>query len=350
MPIDDTAIASRRIARLAIGTALSLWFSQAIGWTLSFIAPVITMMVLAMPWRGLPLKFCAKIGLAVFVPIYGSLLLLPILLNYPAAGLLIVGLVLFHAFYFSARGGAAVVATLITIAVTVTVAVGTVSIDGVLAVVKSISFGAVVGIAFAALAHAVFPDRVQAGPKKMEKTPVEISLFRARHSAIRSIAVVLPVVIWFLLSAASAGNAGVMIKVATMGQQVSMADTRKAARSLILSTALGGFAAVIAWQVLSIWPSLEMYALLVGIAGLFFGARIFKGAGLNEDADTWSYAFLTMIVILAPAALDSQFGSAAGAKFLDRLWMFAGATLYGVAAVLLIDTFWPARERNELCS
>lgn len=314
MPIEDTDIASRRIARLAMGTALSLLFSQAIGWALSFIAPVITMMVLAMPLPGLSLKYCTKIGLAIIVPIYASLLLLPLLLNYPATGLLIVGLVLFHAFYFSARGGAAVVATLITIAVTVTVAVGTVSIDGVLAVVESISFGAVVGICFAALAHAVFPDRVQVGPQKVERTPVEISLSRARHSAIRSIAIVLPVVIWFLLTAASAGNAAVMIKVAMMGQQVSMADTRMAARSLIASTALGGFAAVIAWQVLSIWPSLAIYALLVGIAGLFFGARIFQGAGLHEDADTWSYAFLTMIVILAPAALDSQFGSAAGAN------------------------------------
>ena len=42
-------VASTRILRLAFGTALSLWISQAVGWTMSFIAPVITLFLLALP-------------------------------------------------------------------------------------------------------------------------------------------------------------------------------------------------------------------------------------------------------------------------------------------------------------
>jgi hypothetical protein len=56
MPIDvasptapELAIANRRVLRLAFGTALSLWISQAVGWSISYIAPVITMFLLAMP-------------------------------------------------------------------------------------------------------------------------------------------------------------------------------------------------------------------------------------------------------------------------------------------------------------
>ena len=58
MPTESRAVASgqamhplaaRRILRLALGTALSLWFSQAINWPLSFIAPVLTLMILSLP-------------------------------------------------------------------------------------------------------------------------------------------------------------------------------------------------------------------------------------------------------------------------------------------------------------
>jgi hypothetical protein len=107
----------------------------------------------------------------------------------------------------------------------------------------------------------------------------------------------------------------------------------------------GGLAAILAWQVLSIWPSLTIYTLIVALAGMLFGKRIFEGRGLHVDAATWTYAFLTMIVVLAPAVLDSNFGSAAGARFYDRLFMFGWATLYAVAAVYVFDAFW-ARPRD----
>ena len=53
------SIASVRILRLALGTALSLWFSQAVGWQMSFIAPVFTLLVLALP---LPALTVATVG------------------------------------------------------------------------------------------------------------------------------------------------------------------------------------------------------------------------------------------------------------------------------------------------
>jgi len=85
--------------------------------------------------------------------------------------------------------------------------------------------------------------------------------------------------------------------------------------------------------------------LLIGLAGLFFGQRIFEGGGLRHDAATWSYAFLTLIVVLAPAVLDTQSGSSADARFYDRLLMFVWATLYGVGAVYVFDAFWPRNKQ-----
>ncbi|MBT8093309.1 MAG: hypothetical protein KJP08_00745, partial [Gammaproteobacteria bacterium] len=241
-----------------------------------------------------------------------------------------------------ARGGAAVVGTLLTIGLTVMVAVGSVSIDALIAVAQGVTAGALVGAVVAWIAHGMLPDPidVETGETTEDKAPTSAPLAEARHNAFRSLAIVLPVSVWFLFSSASASNAAVMIKVASMGQEASADNTRAAAQSLLVSTVAGGVAAAIAWQALSIWPSLTLYTLLMLVAGLFFGNRIFMPGGKAIETQTWSYAFLTMIVILAPAVLDSQFGSAAGARFYDRLWMFAGASAYGIAAVYIYDAFF----------
>lgn len=338
-------LASTRILRLAFGTALSLWISQAMGWTMSFIAPVITMFLLALPLPKPKPKFFLLVVVALTVSVYGSFVFLPLLLHQELVGLLLLSLALFHAFYFAAKGGSPVVGTLVTVGLALTVAVGTVSVDALLGVASGLMVGAAAGAAIAMVSYVLIPDRQDALPTKAEtgdlaETPQTPRLASARHSAMRSLAVVFPILLWFLLSGGSAGNLAVMIKVSAMGQEVSRQSTRDAARSLVLSTLIGGLAAVLAWQVLSIWPSLTVYVLLVALAGLIFGQRIFSGRGLHEDAGTWTYAFLTMIVVLAPAVMDSDFGSAAGARFYDRLFMFGWATLYAVAAVFVFDAFW----------
>ena len=132
-----------------------------------------------------------------------------------------------------------------------------------------------------------------------------------------------------------------------MGQEAANQKAGDAAKSLIMSTLIGGVAAVIGWNVLSIWPSLSLYTLLIALAGLVFGPRIFSGRGLQADGATWSYGFLTMIVVLAPAVLDGDFGSSADARFYDRLLMFVWATLYGVGAIYIFEAFWPLKRSQR---
>ncbi len=177
--------------------------------------------------------------------------------------------------------------------------------------------------------------------------PAPVPEFPVRR-AVRSLVIVLPVTIWFLLSPASASNVGVMIKVAAMGQEASGAGAGNAAKSLIISTLAGGLAAIVGWELLAVWPSLTMYALFAATASLWFAGRMFKGAGPAPDGGTWMYALLTMFVVLAPAVLDTQLGSAASASFYDRLLMFIGASLYGVTAVYVFDAFWPLPHRHTV--
>ena len=354
MPTDKSSgmnIASIRILRLALGAGLAMWFSQAAAWDMSFIAPVFAIVLLATPLPALSLQSGLKFVLALTLAIYSGLFLLPFLVYQLGVGILLLTLVLFWSFYFPAKGGSAIIGTFVTIGLTLTVAIGSTSIDGFLQLAAGVSVNALLGIAFVWLAHALLPDSMaQVSPQSSGPASIPTAsppdLATARSHALRSLVIVFPVCLLVLLSSNGAAYAAVMIKVASMGQQTSTQGTAQAARSLLGSTVIGGIGAIIAWQVLSLWPSLLMYTLLIGLAGLLIGPRIFKDQGMHPNGATWSYGYVTMIIILAPAVLDGMGGSDAGTSFWQRLIMFIGATLYGVIAVYVFDAFWPKRSRQ----
>ena len=93
-------LANARILRLAFGTALSLWISQAVGWSISYMAPVLTMFLLALPMPRPKLRFIFVVVMALAVSVYGTFIFLPLLLHQKAAGFLLLSLALFHSFYF----------------------------------------------------------------------------------------------------------------------------------------------------------------------------------------------------------------------------------------------------------
>ena len=337
-------IASRRILRLALGTALSLAFSQIAAWQLSFLAPIFTLVLLATPMPAPTLKSGIKLVLALLLPLFlGALTLLPFLEYLRPVGVLLVALALFYSFYFTSRGGAAVLGTFMTMGLTLVVTIGSVSIDMLSAVAQGLALGAIFGLLFVSLAHALLPDlKTSALAAQAPSPPAKPALNEARRKALRALLITFPMTFLFLLSSASISYVAVMIKVAAMGQQASVDSSREMGRSMLESTLWGGLGAVIAWQVLSIWPALLMYSLLITLAGLLFGSRIFQGQGMHPKFSMWSYAYLTMIVVLAPALLDSQSGSAAGAAFYFRLLLFVVIAVYGSIAVAVFDAFWPA--------
>ena len=333
-------IANIRVLRMAAATSLCLLVSQIFAWPMSYIAPVVTMFVLALPLPALPLAGGVRFVVVFLAAIWGSLIFLPVIVHYRLAGLLLVALALYWSFYYTARGGSPVLGALTTVGIALVTSIGSVSIDAVLGVMQGLSAGVVVGILFVWVGHAMVPDgnAEDAPPGAAPKPPAAVpELSAARVSAFRSLLIVLPVLIWFLLSGTSASYAAVMIKVASMGQQASLDRSRDAARSLLVSTVIGGVAAVIAWNILSIAPALTLYILLVALAGLLFGQRIFAGPAMRATGPTWSYGYLTMLVILAPAVLDNQAGSSADAAFYSRLLMFTMASLYGIVAVFVFD-------------
>lgn len=338
--------AARRIFRLAVGTALCLLFSQVFAWPLSFIAPVLVLVILGLPLPAPGLKKSVVFILALMMPfVVGGAFILPLMENARWAGILLLALLLFYTFLYTAKGGAQIIGTFLTISLTLVVTIGSVSSQVFMLLVQSLALCAIVGLIFVAIAHALFPelppDPALAGMKRPgppARTPGE-----ALRDAWRSLLVVLPLVLIFLFASGSPAYTVVMIKVATLGQQANARDSWEMGRSLLESTFWGGLGAILAWNILAIWPSLLMFTLLVLLAGLLFGRFIFRGPLVHPKFQMASYAYLTMLVILAPAVLDSPIGSDAGGAFWSRLLLFVLISVYGTLAVRVFDAFFPDR-------
>ena len=334
-------VAARRILRLAFGTALCLAVSQAVAWDVSFIAAVLLLFLLSIPIPTPSLRQGMGFILALVVPIWlTTWLLLPVLTYQRAVGILMLIAACFWSFHYSANGGSPVKGAFLTLGLAIIAAVGSDSVDSALIVNQALTLNAIIAIAFLWLAHALFPDvPFEAGgkPPPQKPKPDRQAVIR---SAWRSTVIVAPVVIFFLLYAGSSSYLVVMIKVASMGQQVENDNTKQVGKSLLMSTIIGGIGAVIMWNLMDAWESLLFYTLLVALGGLLMGRRIFQGQGMHPKAGTWSYAFLTMMVIIAPAVTDGAGGAEASVKFFDRLAMMCWATLYGVVAVYVFDAFW----------
>ena len=80
-------IASVRILRMAVATGICMFVSQIVNWPLSFIAPVFTMFILALPMPAPKFSGGVKFALVFIVSIYAGLALLPLIIHYRVAGL-----------------------------------------------------------------------------------------------------------------------------------------------------------------------------------------------------------------------------------------------------------------------
>lgn len=340
-------LAARRILRLALGTSLCLGITQAfLSSPLAFIAPLFTMMLLSLPLPAPGFKKGIVFILALLAPMVAGLALLPLLHHARWAGIVLVALALFYSFLYTTRGGNPILGMFMTVGLTVVVTIGSVSIDVLILLIQGLALCAAVGMVFVWIAHALLPDPPRDGAPAPKPPPPETPPpGLAARRAFRGWVVVFPLALLFMFMSASPSYTVVMIKVASMGQQANTQDSRALGRSLLESTLWGGLGAVVIWQVLAVWPSLIFYVLLFALACLLFGRRIFQGPGMHPKANEFSYALLTLLIILGPA-VTSDSGDASAA-FYTRLGLILLVGFYGTAAVAIFDRFFGQRRPDQ---
>jgi hypothetical protein len=291
-------IRSRRVLRYALGSTIAMTVAMTFNWQLAFLAPVLSLSFLASPaprptfQQGI--TFVAVIAVACFA----GLKLGQYLISYPLVFIPFAGLVLLRIFYMMASGRSPLLTMWLLIALLVIPLITITSPAIANMVAMGILTGATVTICVVWLAYGLLPDppglhagtAASAAAAAKELPP---ALERFKTAAISTLIVLPLLVLFYSLSMQSAIL--ILVFVALLAPQPGFATNFKAGGALIIGNAIGGAAAIIMYELLSMVPQLYFLVLMTFLAGLFFGARLFSD---NPIAKLYGMAFSTLLLII----------------------------------------------------
>ena len=324
--------------RLTIGLGLAVFVAYGLGLQAPFVVCIMALLVLCKPGPPLPMVKAAVIAGVFAALVAAGVLMVPLLENYAAAGVLLTAVLLFVLFYLG-RLRANPLTTVLVLAFT-------------LIPVAGVQEQALIGV----LAGDVGGRRARRGhgqcgverhlpdppAPSARATPASAPPDRenARWVAWRGTLIVMPVFV-LALTNPSFYLAAIM-KTVALGQQAGETDARHAGRELVGSTLMGALIALVVWLGLSLWPSLWMLVLWLMAAALWAGSALFGVRRTRFRPSFWSNALITSLILLGPAIEDSASGKSVLEGAVMRVSLFVGVALYAWATVWALER-WRAR-------
>lgn len=325
-------IAARRVFRLSLTVALSLAGAYALGGTLPYLAPIFALLFTLGPSPPMGIKSLFGLVLLVSLTMTIGLLLIPLLINYPATGLMIVSLGLFMSNTLSLNKGKGAVGSFLAIGLTLITAQGVANFEAALklseALVTSIGFA----ILCQRIVYPLFPEDAPLASEAVKEAP-ESAQFT--WIAMRATLIVLPAYLMALINPAM--YLPIVMKSVSLGQQGSVIDVDNAGTELLWSTFVGGFFAIIFWFTLKLEPNLWMFFLWMLLFGLYFSSKVYRLVTTRFAPSFWINVFITMLILVGPAVADSASGKDVYKAFAVRMILFVAVTLYAWAAIFVLE-------------
>jgi hypothetical protein len=338
LTIEAANIRAVRILRYAFGSTFAMAVAMGFDWQLSFLTPVLAVSFLGSPSPRPAIKGLAAFALIVAVACAAGLGVGLLLVPFPIIYLLVLGLLLFHLFYAHTKGAPALLITWMLIALLLIPILASLSSVLAVAIAARIVFGSVIALVIVWLAHIAMPDPPQAvaavaTAAAEEKAPVEPNIYRA----LLSTAVVFPVAALFF-AFQSTSSLIILIFIALLTLQPSLAAGYKAGLALILGNLAGGIASMIFYDLLVVAPHFGFMVLLTLLSALVFAAGLFSR---SRWAPLFGMAFSTLLLIIG--STTSSYGDADD-KASTRVIQITLAVIYAVVAHNLILNLFPRRE------
>jgi len=350
MPIEATrfrrhkqgmSIGARRVFRLGLVVSLATAIAYGMALPLPYLAPIFALLLTVEPKPPPGAKgLLVLIALAALTTGTG-LLIIPLLINYPFAAILVVLVALFLSTYLTVSLGQSAVGMLLTVGITLISAVGTVSFVAAIEVIKALLFGIAITILCQWLVYPFFSE--DPGEAVAPEAPAdnEDSLW----ITVRATLIVMPAYLICLSNPMM--YMPLIMKSVSLGQQSSVVDTRAAARILLGSTMMGGVLAILFWFALKLNVNLWMFFLWMLLIGMLVAAKIYGLSASKYSADFWSNAIVTMLILLGPAVADSVSGKDVYHAFVVRMGLFIAVTVYALITVLALDSLRASRRKSR---
>lgn len=322
--------ADKAVLRLAVGLGFAVLVAYGLALRLPFVSCVLAVVILCKPGPPMGIVKGFVAGFVVAGVLVAGVAMVPLLENFPVAGVALTAAILYALFFAGARKASPLTSILV-------IAFAVIPVAGVLEqalateLAMSLGAGLATGGLVSSLSHALFPD-----PPRAAAVPAApaADLAAAQRIALQATIVILPV---FLLALSNpAFYLAAIMKTTMLGQQAGAVKARAAGRELVGSTLLGAAVAAVVWGGLTLRPNLWMLMLWVMAAAFWLGRRLFRVKASGQPPSFWLNALMTMFIVLGPGIEDAQAGKDVYAASLARVSLFVAITLYAWAVVWLL--------------
>jgi hypothetical protein len=325
---------ARHVLRYALGATLAMALAMAGGWPLSYLVPVLCLTLLAAP-KAPTFRQGTMLLVTLALALVGGLWTIKYLLGSQFLFFTGIGLILFRVFYAQCSGAPTIVILWLLIALLVLPMVAIQSPQIAALIAQSLFFSAAASLVVTWVVHGLIPETRDASASAKPAAPRPPRAERVRQ-ALERMVVVFPLFILFHLFEWS-GALLVLIFVALLSIQPGFAENFKGGIAMILGNAIGGLAAIAAFNLLTVVPELVFLLGLCLLGGLFFGNRLLGG---GKFAPLFGMAFSTMLLLLGSTTSgEGEAGSAAW----SRIFQIMVAVVYVVTAFGILRRWRTAR-------
>ncbi|WP_429063714.1 hypothetical protein [Aeromonas bestiarum] len=327
--------ADRAVLRIGTGIALATLICYGLALPMPHLGVIMAWVVLCRPGEPLGLGKGLMGGILLLTVMVGGVLLVPLLTHYALVAVLLVALLL-HGLMQQAMAGKGAAAMLLIMAITVIPVAGLIEQALAIAIAQMMALGILIGTLVNRVAHALFPPQpTPTGAEPHKPRPPE----HPERLALRAVAIVLPV--WLLALGNPAFYIPAVMKTVMLAQQSSSLNARQAGRELVLSTLMGALLAFVLWLGLSLWPSLLMLVLMLGLMTLWLARRLTQLVRGRFPPSFWSNAWITALILFGPAIEDSATGKDVWLAAAMRCGLYLLVAGYGWLCIWLLEQCWP---------
>jgi len=331
---DQTSV---RVIRFAVGVTISVALAYGIEWPLSFLLPVLTSVFLALPLPMPSLRDGLRNMLHTLLAFGLGLMFSLFFLQYPLAYILMLGLALFHLYYYLNRGGSFWLTLMSMIAILLLPMLANTH-EGL---ATGLSLGFVLTswltVIMVWVSHLLMPDPQTAKLPQMPRFQPGYSPVAAQ-TAFKSTAVIFPLASLFIIFNLM-DYLLVMIFAAIFILKPELSKGKEAGQNSLISTILGGVCAwVFYWLIVAV-PEYHFYITLMLFTTLIFAMNIFSP---KPTAKYYGSALIALLILVNGSMAE---GSDFVELFVTRIVLIVLAVLYIVAALKILDSYLPAKQQ-----
>jgi MFS family permease len=325
------------VLRCVFGVTLALVFSTTLGYLVPHITAIFTLMFLEPNKRPLGLKKEIGIVLGLSLLGYFGVIVGQYLIDYPLVILPLLGLVIYWSFRFikipePIRLLFLILAVLIPFISLKANLLGSV-------VLSALLLNLIIALAVIRISFFIFPITSEEDQSIEKKKPQAYKNINLDKLAFNGLVVVFPIVFMFFLFNATVAIL-TLVFVLLLSFDPFIYQSKKGT-ALIFANVFGGFAGVLAYNILVIAPSYVLYIFLIISVSFYFVINLYSG---KKIAPIFKISFNTFFVVMGVIATSTN---EAGNTIWERLIQIGLAILYVIIAFKIVNTLNNPKILNE---